>query len=263
MMDIQIFPLVPRAILPARAPATVRERVPVGYGVQEQCLPFTAAAALGLVIGAPFAFGFCLPDETPAGAQAFRSPLDTPPHVDPRRLYVIDSPDRGFARNAFALTRIPFRDAAGKLNHMDPVQPGISFFDRADQQALFKLHLPFVLKTPADIDTLFTAPINRLPPFFVVAGLVETDWFAHPVNLVFEKPARGSVHVAAGDIVAQAVFLGRGTRRPTISVVAHASKEAVAQRNALLKWYIARARDRSAYKRLARSRHGRLDHGEG
>ncbi|HEX2887100.1 DUF6065 family protein [Vineibacter terrae] len=262
-MDAEIFPLVPGAILPQQSPAAVRARVPAGYGVQEQCLPFTAAAALGLLIGAPFAFGLCLPDEAPTGAHAFRSPLDAPPHADPRRFYVVDAPDRGFARNALALTPIPFRDSAGTLNQMNPLQPGISFFDRADQQDLFKLHLPFVLRTPSGIDTLFTAPVNRAAPFAVVAGLVETDWFPHPVNLVLKKPQDGAVHVMAGDIVAHAIFVGRDTRRPTLSVQTQPSKEAGAQRNALLKWYIARARNRSAYKRLARSRHGRLDHKEG
>ncbi len=29
-----------------------------------------------------------------------------------------------------------------------PQQPGISFMDRADQAAFFKLHLPWVLRTP-------------------------------------------------------------------------------------------------------------------
>lgn len=257
-MDVQIIPLVPGAVLPARAPAAVRQRVPTGYGVQEQCLPFTAAAALGLLIGAPFAFGLCPVDEVPKGAHAFRSPLDTPPHTDARCFYVVDAPERGFVRNAFAMPPIPFRDSVGKLSHMNPVQPGISFFDRADQQSLFKLHPPFVLRTPADVDTLFTAPINRPAPFAVTAGLVETDWFAHPVNLVLAKPQYGAVHVAVGDIVAHAVFIGRETRRAAVSAMTPASADAGMQRNALLKWYIARARDRSAYKRLARSRHGRL-----
>jgi hypothetical protein len=77
-MEVQVFPLVPKVVLPRPAPATTRSHVPTGYGVQEQCLPFTAATALGFLIGSPIAFGLCPPGDVPPDGHAFRSPLDRP-----------------------------------------------------------------------------------------------------------------------------------------------------------------------------------------
>ena len=61
-MQIDVHPLVPDPVLPTNAPASTRSEVPRGYRVQEQCLPFTAAASAGLLIRPPFSFGFCAPD---------------------------------------------------------------------------------------------------------------------------------------------------------------------------------------------------------
>jgi len=38
-------------------------------------------------------------------------------------------------------------------------------------------------------------------------GLVETDWYAHPVDLVLKRPVEGPLHVRAGDTVAQVQFV--------------------------------------------------------
>src|SRR4029453_2134102 len=78
MTEVQIFPLVSNVVLPVPAPATTRSQVPPGYGVQEQCLPFTAATALGFLIPSPITFGLCLPTDVPPDGHAFRSPIDRP-----------------------------------------------------------------------------------------------------------------------------------------------------------------------------------------
>jgi hypothetical protein len=139
------------------------------------------------------------------------------------------------------------------------VHPGLSFFDRPDQAGLFKLHLPYVLRTPEGVDSLFVSPINRPAPLDIVSGLVETDWYAHPVNLVARLPGAGRVQVTAGDIVAQVVFVHRTARAAHVAAAAPTSATTQALQHDLLRWYVSHQQDRSAYKKLARSRHGRLD----
>lgn len=262
-MDVQILQLVPNAVLPLPARASTREHVPPGYGVQEQCLPFTAATALGLLLRSPIDFGLCEPGNVPAGAHAFRCPLDEPGSDEFRMFYVRDNPACRFLRNAFALEPIPFLDPDGRQSTMSSVQPGISFFDRPDQRSLFKLHLPYVLRTPRAVDSLFTAANNRDISLTVLAGLVETDWYAHPVNLVIRKPELGVLDIAAGDIVAQVVFIPRNGRHANVRVVQPDSSDMQMLRGDLLKWYVSHAQDRSAYKRLARSHHGGIKNQQG
>ncbi len=262
MPEIQVFPLVANVALPEPAPAKTRARVPPGYGVQEQCLPFTAATALGFLVKSPIDFGLCLPAEVPADGRAFRSPLDRPGigqgFDDARVFYVKDNPHCHFVGNAFALEELPtVTPPGGRASTV--LEPGISFFDRADQGELFKLHLPYVWRTPEAVDALFLPPINRCAPGFeVLAGLVETDWYASPVNLVLRKPPAGhSVHVAAGTVVAQVIFVARAQRRPVLKVVPAHARIARELRGALVQWYRQRAADRSTYRRLARSHQGR------
>jgi len=244
MFDVGILPLVPNAPLPKAAPARTREHVPSGYGTQEQCLPFTVAASLGFLIPSPIAFGFCLPEEMPPGARDFRSPLD--PADQPRMYYVKDDPACPFVGNAYRM------DLGGSPDSQW-LEPGISFFDRPDQADLFKLHLPYVWRTPAGIEMLLLPPVNRqqcsLTPYLAI---VETQWYANPVNLVFRKP-RGSVHIPAGDAVAQAVFVPRYCRRPTLQVVKQQSPLAEQMIHAMRQWQACKSEDRSAYKRLSRS----------
>ncbi|MGA9767869.1 MAG: DUF6065 family protein [Blastocatellia bacterium] len=261
MMDVEIFPLVPNAILPAPAPATIRAQVPEGYGVQEQCLPFTAATALGFLIRSPITFGLCLPGDVPPGGHAFRSPVARAGEFDEARVfYVKDDSGCRFIKNAFTLDPVEITDSNGK-RLFTPVQPGISFFDREDQQDLFKLHLPYIWRTQTEMDALFLPPINRTTPeFTVLAGLVETDWYANPVNLIFRKPDAGHfIHVAAGEPIAQVIFLMRSHRRPALKVIPTHARMARDLRASLVEWYQQQAKDRSAYKKLARSEHGRID----
>lgn len=75
MIEIQIFLLVSKIILPVTAPAGTRPQVPPGYGVQEHCLPFTAATALGFLIKSPIALGICSLPEVPPNGHTFRSPV--------------------------------------------------------------------------------------------------------------------------------------------------------------------------------------------
>lgn len=258
-VTVTIVPLVPTTFLPQPASAHTRVTIPSGYGVQEQCLPFTAASALGFLIPSPIGFGLCAPVELPPGCRAFRSPLDRPAaaghFADPRVFYVVDNPDSRFRGNAYEFEGIP---ADGRRPVAVP-EPGLSFFDRPDQQDLFKLHLPYIWRTPESVDTLFLPLLNRpANGLDVQSGLVETDWYASPVNLVLGKP-KGSIHIRAGDLVAQAILVARGLRRPSVDVApAHArlSRDA---RKGLADWDAQHAKDRNAYKRLARSRHGRVE----
>lgn len=264
MLEVQVFPLVAGVVLPAAAQPTTRQQIPSGYGVQEQCLPFTAANALGLLIKSPITFGLCLPKDVPQGAHAFRSPLERagqlPASNDERVYYVKDDPGCRFIRNAFTFDPLETVGARGR-SQFAPVQPGISFFDREDQSDLFKLHLPYLWRTPPEVDALFLPAINRRTEgLTMLSGLVETDWYANPVNLIFRKPPPGVfAHIAAGDIVGQVIFLTRSQRRPTIKVLASHARLARDLRAALVEWYQQHAQDRSVYKKLARSLHGRVE----
>jgi len=256
---VSIVPLVPTSFLPQPAAAQTRATIPSGYGVQEQCLPFTAASALGFVIPSPIGFGLCVPSELPPGCRAFRSPLDRPAadgrFADPRVFYVVDNPASRFVGNAYEFEGIP----SDGRHPAAVAEPGLSFFDREDQQDLFKLHLPYIWRTPELVDTLFLPLLNRpAHGLGVQSGLVETDWYASPVNLILSKPT-GSIHVRPGDLIAHAILIARGLRRPAVEIApAHArlSREA---RKGLAEWDQQHATDRHAYKRLARSRHGRVD----
>jgi hypothetical protein len=257
-VTVTFVPLVPNLTLPHPASAHTRAHVPSGYGVQEQCLPFTAASALGLIIPSPIRFGLCVPEEVPRGCRAFRSPLDRPAadgrFPDPRVLYVADNPHCRFHGNAYALEGVP-ADGAPTVP-----EPGLSFFDRADQGDLFKLHLPYVWRTPESVDTLFLPLLNRADGGLAVqSGLVETDWYACPVNLVLRRPAGSrSVHVAAGEAVAHALLIPRQLRRPVVEVAPAHARLSRETRKAMAEWDRQHAADRSAYKALARSRHGRI-----
>jgi hypothetical protein len=249
---VAVAGLVPRFLPPRPASPRTRDRPPPGYGVREQCLPFTAAAALGLAIPAPFSWGFCPPAEVPAGTRAFRSPV---PGGCPHRVFwVRDDPSLSFERNAFAVpVELQARIGPAPL-------PGLSFFDRADQQDLVKLHLPYVWRTAGGVGLLFTAPVNRprADGLGVVAGLVECDWYASPVNLVLTLPSTAAVRVEAGEMIAQAIPISAALREVHTDEVAWHRREARTIFEGLRHWRDAHSRDRAAYKRLSRSRHGRM-----
>ncbi len=258
-MDLSLLPLVPHVPLPARAPASTRAEVPRGYGVQEQCLPFTAACALGLLVPAPFDFGLFALADVPAQARSFSPPDVARPAGDDRVFYVIDHATSRFAGNAFDADPLPFVDESGQLLEMRPRQPGISFMDRPDQAEFFKLHLPWVLRTPEGVDSHFGTPINRAAPLDLLTALVETDWYAHPVNLVVRRPAQGALHVRRGDVIAQVFFVDRDARRSHLQVLDHGAPQAQAMREELRQWFLAHHADRSTYRKQARSRQGRVD----
>jgi hypothetical protein len=253
-MDIDIIPLVPDAVVPTIASANTRAVVPGGYGTQEQCVPFTSAAALGLLVRAPIAFGYCVLDQVPARAHACRSPLKGDPRTcpaDERVFYVVDDPACRFVGNAFTYAAHRSDAARGR-----PVfAPGLSFFDRQDQVDLIKLHLPYICRTAAEIDSLFLPPINRAHPFEVVSGLVETDWYSGAVDLVL-RPQDTTTHVRKGDVLAQLVFVHRTDRRPVVRLQPDHSRLSRDVRASLEQWLDHHAADRSAYKRLARIRQG-------
>ena len=139
------------------------------------------------------------------------------------------------------------------------VEPGISFFDREDQQDLFKLHLPYIWRTPADVDILFLPLLNRSAQGLEVqSGLVETEWYSNSVNLILRKPAH-PVHFREGEEIAQAIPISRHLRHLTLEVAASHSRLMRDTRKALAEWYKQHAEDRSAYKVLARSRDGRIE----
>ncbi len=259
MVDLTLLPLVPGVPLPVRAPASTRAEVPRGYGVQEQCLPFTAACALGLLVPAPFDFGLCALAEVPAEARSFSPPDVAKPPGDERMFYVVDHALSRFEGNAFDADPLPFVGETGQLLEMRPRQPGISFMDRPDQAVFFKLHLPWVLRTPPGMDSHFGVPINRPAPLDLLTALVETDWYAHPVNLVVRRPAHGALHVRRGDVIAQVFFVDRDARRSTLQVLEPGTPEAQAMREDLRQWFLAHHADRSTYRKQARSHQGRVE----
>jgi hypothetical protein len=254
--DVAVVGLVDRFHAPAAATPRTRDQRPPGYGVHEQCLPFTAAAAAGFLVPAPFSWGCCLPAEVPEGARCFRSPVEPVEGYDERTLYVLDDRAHRFEGNQFTLS-----DAARRHATRAPL-PGLSFFDRADQQEMVKVHLPYLWLTPDGIDLLFTAPINRprRDGLLVLSGLVETAWYRNPVNLVVMLPeAPAAVHVVAGEPLAQAVAVSSHLRRPTLSIVEDHRRQAREALEGVAAWQAAHARDRSAYRHLARSAHGRVE----
>jgi hypothetical protein len=254
-MQIQLLALVPDAPLPRRATAAMRAAVPPGHGVQEQCLPFVAAAALGVLVPAPFDFGLCRPEAVPGGARAFRPPRVADDAADPRWFYVRDRPLSRFVGNAYTFDPLPYTDDEGRLHALRRAHPGLSFFDREDQRHLFKLHLPWVLRTPTAVHSLFGAPINRPAPLALYTGLVETDWYAHPVNLALLRPPRAhDVHLRAGDTVAQVSFVAHAQRRVEVEVVERGSAAAQHLGDELLRWYAAHGQDRAAYRHQLRAR---------
>jgi hypothetical protein len=250
--EISILELCPNSLLPQPASPRLRQKVPPGYGVQEQCLPFTAATGLGLLIPSPISFGFCAPGDVPLGARGFRSPVEArlPAGEQDLRVYwVKDDPTRGFAGNAFILHAGVGTDARGMLT------PGISFFDRDDQIEFCKLHLPYVLRTAPGRDLLFMPLLNRPGNGFeVLSGLVEADWYAHPVNLVLRRPAVGAVGISAGQPIAQAIVMRRGDRPTRLRQLLPPSDDARLLHQEVAQWYDDHAKHRSAYKAKARSR---------
>lgn len=227
--------------------------------MQEQCLPFTAASALGVIIPSPIRFGFCIIEELPAGCRAFRSPANRPgadgSYAEPRVFYVFDNPDCRFAGNAYAFTGV----ASAGSSSPGVQEPGLSFFDRDDQSSLIKLHLPYIWRTPESVDTLFLPLVNRAGAGFEVkSGLVETDWYASPVNLVIGMPS-GPVHVEIGDPVAQPIFVPRPLRQPSLEFVDEHDQLNLKARDGLADWDKRHAEDRSLYKVLARSAAGRVE----
>ena len=255
---LKLIPLVPNVALPRTASARTRMSVPPGYGVQEQCLPFTAASALGVIIPSPIRFGFCTLDALPNGCRAFRSPANKPDtagnYAEPRVFYVFDNPEVRFAGNAYELRGVSGKDSSASVQ-----EPGISFFDRDDQSGVIKLHLPYIWRTPEMVDTLFLPLLNRRGcGLEVKCGLVETDWYASPVNLALGLPP-GPVHIGIGDPVAQAIFIPRALRRPHLESVAEHDQLNLEARSDLADWDKRHAEDRSLYKVLARSAVGRIE----
>lgn len=246
---VTIIPLVPNLTLPSPASPRTRSQIPEGYGVQEQCLPFTAASSLGVLIPSPIRFGLCNPEEVPAGCRTFRSPIQSS-HPDRRVFYVFDNPECLFRGNAYQLEELPDKNSP-------PIpEPGISFFDRPDQQHLFKLHLPYIWRTDEEVDTLFLPLINRAGKGAgVLCGLVETDWYSSPVNLILSKPP-GPLHFVIGDPVAHAIFIPRRLRRASVTVAPSHSRLSRETRKAVAEWDRDHAKERNLYKTLARDHHG-------
>jgi Family of unknown function (DUF6065) len=251
---VTFIPLVPNLALPFPASPRTRFEIPEGYGVQEQCLPFTAASGLGFLIPSPISFGLCNAEEAPAGCRTFRSPIEAPVVERDRRVfYVFDNPEVLFSGNAYQLEGIPDKNSSVLL------EAGISFFDRPDQQHLFKLHLPYVWRTETEVDTLFLPLINRAGKGAEVqCGLVETDWYASSVNLILAKPA-GPLHIRMGDPVAHAVLIPRHLRRVSSAVAPLHSRLNREIRKELGEWDRHHRKDRSLYKGLARDHRCRVD----
>ena len=192
MTEVQIFPLVSNLALPKPAPVTTRSPIPQAMVCREQCLPFTAATALGFPLSPrlPLACAcrLLLPD-----GHAFRSPLDRP-HQELLKTSVLRA-----IIDAAAMSTMPIRHQScwpSKGNESLRGEPGISFFDRMDQ--LVSNQTVYLWRMP-EMDTLFLPAINRpMPPLTVLSGLVETDWHVNPVNLVICKTTSQTCYPCGG-----------------------------------------------------------------
>jgi hypothetical protein len=253
-MEVHCVPLVKNVDLPRAAPATRRTIIPKGYGIQEQCLPFTAANSLGFLIGSPITFGFCSEAQIPDGAHSFLSPVVSDAvevsGIDLLKYYVKDDYECNFVKNAFY--------QLSETQEAIQALPGLSFFDRVDQQDMFKVHLPYILRTSENIDALFLPAINQGHSGFTVkAGLVETDWYANSINLVLQHlPSKPSFHVVRGDPIAQVVFINRDHRSPSLTVLPEHARETrtlLKEKNEFLKVH---SKNRSIYKKIARGENG-------
>ena len=134
--------------------------------------------------------------------------------------------------------------------------PGLSFFERADQQGQVKLHLPYMLRTEEGIATLFVPPVNRPREdgLRLLSGLVETAWYADAVNMVFELPSiEQPVHVDAGEPVAQAIPVSSEVVRTQAEFPESHRRQVRDALDAMAEWRSMKSEDRSAYKRLAKS----------
>ena len=245
---IEIISLVNKFRSPAPSSPRTRENVPSGYGTREQCRPFVAAAALGFSIPSPFGWGFCLPDDVPTGARSFRSPI-TGGCAD-RLFYVLGDPAYGFEHNQFSVP-----DEIAKLAGPFLI-PGLSFFNRSDQQDMVKLHLPYIFRTHEDCGILFLPPINRdngrRPN--IMSGLVETGWYADAVNLAIGLPSMPSaIHIAAGETIAQAVPMAMDAAKSDLVLLAQHRRKARDTLSGMAEWKSQHDKDRSAYKRLSKA----------
>ena len=72
-----------------------------------------------------------------------------------------DNLDHAFEHNTFALDSEPLLDPSSDEAPVQREQPGISFLGRMDQRELFKLHLPYVLRTPEMVDSRTFARSSR------------------------------------------------------------------------------------------------------
>ncbi len=246
---IEIIGLTRTFHAPAPSSPRTREKVPSGYGTREQCLPFVEASRLGLTIPSPFAWGYCKPVDVPVGTRSFRSPVSG--GCSERVFYVRDSAEHGFARNQFAVPEEILR-LTGPI-----VIPGLSFFNREDQQDLVKLHLPYIFRTSEEIGLLFTAPLNRTYAngANIMSGLVETGWYADAVNLALQLPDLPSdVHIEAGDPIAQVfpVPMSATNARPVFPENHRRSVRNTL--SAVAEWRTRHDADRSAYKKISKNR---------
>jgi hypothetical protein len=89
--------------------------------------------------------------------------------------------------------------------------------------------------------------------------VVETSWYHNPVNLIAVLPPPPiEVHVEAGEPLAQVVPIGASSRAVQVDLVEAHRRDARECLSAIRAWHVAHDEDRSAYRRRARSRHGRL-----
>lgn len=244
---IEIIGLVQKFHPPVPASPKTRDKVPSGYGTREQCRPFVAAAGIGLTVPSPFSWGYCTPAEVPPLARSFQSPVKG--GCPDRVFYILDDPEYGFVGNQFAVPD-KISQIAGHL-----VIPGLSFFDREDQQTLVKVHLPYIFRTAGDAGLLFVPPINRKysSGLTMMSGLVETGWYSDAVNLAFELPVSpGSVHVAAGDPLAQVLPVPMSAATTDAKILEPHRRQVRDTLESMVKWKQQHDLDRSAYKRISK-----------
>lgn len=247
-LSVTVIPLAKTIQCPGPSSKKTRPSVPTGYGRREQCRPFVEANGLGLTIPSPFSWGYCMPDDVPSGARAFRSPV--PGGCPARVFYVLDEPALCFSGNQYSVPE-------NVMARTGPIAiPGLSFFERPDQQRQIKLHLPYVMRTRDGVGLLFTTPVNRprSDGLQLLSGLVETAWYADAVNMVFVLPERDHpVHIQSNEPLAQAIPLPMAATRTKVNCAEAHRKQTRVTLDAMADWRAQKSSDRAAYKRIAKA----------
>src|SRR5262245_31099957 len=100
----------------------------------------------------------------------------------------------------------------------------------------------YVSHSPPDRYVVCLAAKNRtIQRMKVQSGLVETDWYSSPVNMILRKPSN-PIHFSEGEEVAQVILVSRAQRNPNIEILQSHSRLSRETRKSLTEWYAQHAK---------------------